>query len=103
MKSLGNFQIILLVFFGVFAVLGVFGFAGLLPLPDRLEEGEIRGDIAIWGTLPQKEFKVALDGYFGGNQNQGFPNETVFFGGFSARFPVFFRAIFRYPDFVSSK
>ncbi len=49
---MSTFQIILVALFVIFGIAGALAFAGLIPTPEGSEE--ITGDVAIWGTLPQR-------------------------------------------------
>lgn len=53
-----NFQIILLLAFGFFAVIAIFIFSGTIPL-FKSNEG-ISGNVLIWGTLPQSAMDPVL-------------------------------------------
>ena len=53
MKS--NFQIILIVVFISFFLIGVLVFSGVIKLPGQKDK-DIKGTVTIWGTFPKSEF-----------------------------------------------
>lgn len=57
MKSKSTFQIILIVVFIFFAVLGVLAFSGLIPTPSGNKAQQLSGEVTIWGSLPEREMK----------------------------------------------
>lgn len=57
-----GFQVWLLIFFGLFVFLGVMIFSGAIKLGGTGPAGTTQASaLTIWGTLPSKQIKVALD------------------------------------------
>src|SRR3989344_9566138 len=56
MKEAKGFQLAILGTFGVFIILGVLAFAGILPgfSNSAKKEDQFLGNVVVWGTLPQK-------------------------------------------------
>lgn len=53
-----DLQTVLLFFFGVLLVMGIFVFSGIIPSPKSAKEKQIEGaKVVVWGTLPEKYFQ----------------------------------------------
>ncbi len=53
MDKISNFQLILRIIFGVFIVIAVLIFSGILPGFQKKSQNGIGGDVLMWGTLPE--------------------------------------------------
>ncbi|MDQ5901681.1 MAG: multiple sugar transport system substrate-binding protein [Patescibacteria group bacterium] len=59
-----NFQIILLIVFGLFAGLALAFFSGGIDLPQRAADsptGGVTGSVTMWGTLPSSTLRSTID------------------------------------------
>ncbi len=58
---MSNFQIIILVVFGVFLIIGVLMFSGFIPGLRSPDIEGLTGQVTIWGTLPRTPVQDLLD------------------------------------------
>ncbi len=67
---MSNFQIILLIIFGVFAALAVAFFSGAISLPQKASDTRFgaTGTVTMWGTIPSSELRSTIDFF---NQQSG--------------------------------
>lgn len=60
MSDSSNFQLIILVIFGGFLVLGVLLFTGVLP-GFKSPAGGFGGEVTLWGTIPDAQIRPIID------------------------------------------
>ena len=59
-----NIQVIISVVFGVFILLGLFSFAGIMPKPGEDKLAQTKGSLTLWGTIPKADIEKTLSGKF---------------------------------------
>lgn len=66
MKDSNTFQLVTIIVFVAFGVLGLLVFSGIIKIGGSNDEPEqtLRGNITIWGTLPEKIMRTSIKGYF---------------------------------------
>ena len=66
------FQIIVLLVFGVFLVIGVLIFSGIIKIPGGGDNSGVSGEVIIWGTLPNSYFDKLLNDFNLAHQKESF-------------------------------
>jgi ABC-type glycerol-3-phosphate transport system substrate-binding protein len=66
------FQIIVLLVFGVFLVIGVLIFSGIIKLPGGGDNSGVSGEVVIWGTLPSSYFDKLFNDFNLAHQKESF-------------------------------
>lgn len=66
------FQIIVLLIFGVFLIIGVLIFSGIIKLPGGGDNSGVSGEVVIWGTLPNSYFDKLLSDFNLAHQKESF-------------------------------
>ncbi len=59
-----NIQVIISAIFGVFILLGLFSFAGILPKPGADKIAQTKGTLILWGAVPKANIEKTLSGKF---------------------------------------
>lgn len=56
-----NVQVIILIIFAIFIIVGVLVFADIIPTPKTAQEKQLEGRLTLWGTLPKDIMAEVID------------------------------------------